>query len=168
MTTRKTLILLRHGKSGYPPGVPDHERPLAERGWREAALAGEWLRGEGVEIDHVLCSTARRTRETLAASAITAPVQFQRGLYGASEVEVIGFLTELPETVATALVVGHHPGMPETAEALHELTGLPPNPALEALLAKYPTSALTRIEVAGAWADLAISGGEVAQFHVPR
>ena len=168
MTSPNTLILLRHGTSGYPPGIADHERPLAERGWREAGLAGEWLRAEGFVIDQVLCSTARRTRETLAATAVQAPTQFQRGLYGASDVEIVGFLTELPETVATALVVGHHPGMPETAEALHELTGKLPSPALDALLAKYPTSALTRIEIAGSWAELAISGGEVTGFYVPR
>ena len=168
VTTPKILVLLRHGKSGYPPGTADHERPLAERGWREARLAGDWLRAEGIEIDQVLCSTARRTRETLEAAGVEAPAQFQRGLYGAGDVEIVGFLTELSEDVAAALVVGHHPGMPETAEALHELTGLPPSPALEALLVKYPTSALTVVEVAGSWADLATSGGAVARFHVPR
>lgn len=168
MTARKTLVLLRHGKSGYPPGVADHERPLAERGWREALLAGDWLRDGGIEIDQVLCSTARRTRETLAASGVQAPVRFQRGLYGAADVEVLGFLTELSEDVGCALVVGHHPGMPETAEALHELAGLPPSPALEALLVKYPTSALTVVEVAADWADVATAGGEVVRFHIPR
>ena len=32
----RTLVLMRHGKSGYPPGVADHDRPLADRGRREA------------------------------------------------------------------------------------------------------------------------------------
>ena len=36
---------MRHAKSDYPDGVADHERPLAPRGDREAALAGDWLRG---------------------------------------------------------------------------------------------------------------------------
>ena len=45
MTDRyRTLLLLRHAKSDWPPGVPDHERPLAPRGEREAKLAGNWLR----------------------------------------------------------------------------------------------------------------------------
>ena len=44
MTDRhRTLLLLRHSKSDYPQGVADHERPLAPRGEREAALAGDWL-----------------------------------------------------------------------------------------------------------------------------
>nr|WP_245535318.1 histidine phosphatase family protein [Segniliparus rotundus] len=170
----KTLILLRHGKSGYPAGTADHERPLADRGWREAGLAGAWLRGEGFDIDQVLCSTARRTRETLQATEVKAAAQFHPRLYGASDVEVVGLVAELPESVATALVVGHHPGMPQTAEALHELAARHAgsagagNPALARLLEKYPTSALTVIRVAGSWAELPVRGGEVAQFHIPR
>jgi phosphohistidine phosphatase len=170
----KTLILLRHGKSGYPAGTADHERPLAERGWREAGLAGAWLRAKGFDIDQVLCSTARRTRETLAATEVPAATHFLPRLYGASAVEVVGLVAELPETVATALVVGHHPGMPQTAEALHALaahdrgSARAANPALERLLEKYPTSALTVIRIAGSWAELPVRGGEVAQFHIPR
>ena len=50
----RTLILLRHGKSGYPAGVPDHDRPLADRGRREAALAGEWMERDGLQVDAVI------------------------------------------------------------------------------------------------------------------
>src|ERR1700712_4658208 len=70
----RTLLLLRHAKSDYPPGVADHERPLAPRGIREAALAGDWLRAHAPAVDAVLCSTATRTRETLARTRIEAPV----------------------------------------------------------------------------------------------
>ncbi|MFE3360591.1 SixA phosphatase family protein, partial [Streptomyces californicus] len=72
-----TLILMRHGKSAYPDGVEDHERPLAPRGEREAALAGDWLRATQRAIDAVRCSTAQRTRLTLAATGIDAPVEYR-------------------------------------------------------------------------------------------
>ena len=68
----RTLVLLRHGKSAYPPGVPDHDRPLADRGRRQAALAGEHVRTHLDHIDLVLCSTSERTRQTLAASGLAA------------------------------------------------------------------------------------------------
>ena len=61
----RTLVLMRHAKSDYPAGVPDHERPLAPRGTREAGLAGDWLREHAPAIDAVLCSSAVRTRQTL-------------------------------------------------------------------------------------------------------
>jgi len=59
MTRR--LMLLRHAKSAWPD-LPDHERPLAKRGRRDAPAAGSWLREADLRPDRVLCSTARRTR----------------------------------------------------------------------------------------------------------
>src|SRR5690349_18486929 len=53
----RTLLLMRHAKSGYPDGVADHDRPLAARGIREAGLAGDWIRANFAEVDAVLCST---------------------------------------------------------------------------------------------------------------
>ena len=86
----RTLVLMRHAKSDYPEGVPDHGRPLAARGIREAALAGEWLRDNAPAIDAVRCSSAVRTRQTLDRTGIDAPVSFLDELYGASPGAVIG------------------------------------------------------------------------------
>ena len=80
----RTLVLLRHAKSAYPDGVADHDRPLAPRGQREAGLAGDWLRSQSAAIDLVLCSTATRTRETLARTGIDAPVRYVDRLYDAT------------------------------------------------------------------------------------
>ena len=80
-TDFRTLLLLRHAKSGYPADVGDHERPLAQRGIREAALAGDWLRVHAPAVDAVLCSTATRTRQTLERTGIDAPVCFADRIY---------------------------------------------------------------------------------------
>ncbi|HXO47768.1 MAG TPA: histidine phosphatase family protein, partial [Mycobacterium sp.] len=80
----RTLVLLRHAKSAYPDGAADHERPLAPRGQREAGLAGDWLRTHLPTIDAVLCSTATRTRETLARTGIDAPIRYVERLYDAT------------------------------------------------------------------------------------
>ena len=85
----RTLLLLRHAKSDYPSGVPDHERPLAPRGIREAPLAGDWIRANAPAVDAVLCSTATRTRQTLACTGIDAPVRVRRRLYDAMPGTVI-------------------------------------------------------------------------------
>ena len=81
--SERTLLLLRHAKSDYPAGVADHDRPLAPRGIREAGLAGDWLRANAPAVDAVLCSTATRTRETLARTGLDAPVTFVDRLYDA-------------------------------------------------------------------------------------
>ena len=89
----RTLVLLRHGKSAYPPGVDDHQRPLAPRGRREAALAGTWIETNLPPIDHVICSTAERTRQTLQATGLLTPtvlVDFTDAIYEAYPEELLG------------------------------------------------------------------------------
>lgn len=160
-----TLVLLRHGKSAYPEGVADHERPLAPRGEREAALAGEWLRATLPPIDAVRCSTARRTRLTLAATGVTAPVQYERGIYEADAEDLLELVRLTPPEVRTLLLVGHFPGMPETA---WELAANRDSAGMRELGRKFPTSALAVLEFDRAWADIGPGTGELVHFHVPR
>ena len=109
---------MRHAKSDYPEGVGDHERPLADRGIREAGLAGEWLRANFPVIDAVLCSSATRTRQTLGRTAVDAPTEFLDRLYGASPGEVIDEIKKVGDDVSTLLVVGHEPTMRHLALGL--------------------------------------------------
>ncbi|MFC9996244.1 SixA phosphatase family protein [Nocardia sp. NPDC127526] len=161
----RTLILMRHGKSGYPEGVADHDRPLAPRGQREAGLAGDWLRETQPAIDAVLCSTATRTRETLAATGITAPVTFEKGIYEASPHTLIELVQLTDPAVATLLLIGHSPGMPWTAWELASNRG---STAAEELSRKFPTSALAVLEFDRPWADADPGTGDLVRFHVPR
>ncbi|MEV6767710.1 histidine phosphatase family protein [Nocardia sp. NPDC051030] len=161
----RTLILMRHGKSGYPDGVADHERPLAPRGRREAGLAGDWLRETQPAIDAVLCSTSTRTRETLIATGITAPVSFEKSIYDASPHTLIELVQFTDDAVETLLMIGHSPGMPWTA---WELAANRSSPAAEELSAKFPTSALAVIEFDRPWAAADPGTGELVRFHVPR
>ncbi|MCP2290467.1 SixA phosphatase family protein [Nocardia amikacinitolerans] len=161
----RTLILMRHGKSSYPDGVGDHERPLAPRGQREAGLAGDWLRETQPPIDAVRCSTAVRTRETLAATGITAPVVYERGIYEASPRTLIELIQLSDDDVETLLLIGHAPGMPWTAWEL--AANRDSNQAVE-LSRKFPTSALAVLEFDRPWSDIDAGTGELVRFHIPR
>ncbi|KIA62656.1 SixA phosphatase family protein [Nocardia vulneris] len=161
----RTLILMRHGKSAYPDGVGDHERPLAPRGQREAGLAGDWLRRTQPPIDAVRCSTATRTRQTLTATGVTAPVVYEAGIYEASPQSLIELVQLSDEAVATLLVIGHAPGMPWTAWELAGNRGSAP--AIE-LSRKFPTSALAVLEFDRPWAQIDPGVGELVRFHIPR
>lgn len=142
-----TLILLRHGKSGYPPGVGDHDRPLADRGIREAALAGEWIRAEGLSVDATLCSSATRTRQTLERTAITAPTTMLDEIYGGTPAEILESIRiHIPSQANTVLVVGHEPGMPETALTLDP----------DATIERFPTSAYAVVTVGVGWDRLGL------------
>jgi phosphohistidine phosphatase len=160
----RRLILLRHAKSGWPDGVPDHDRPLAGRGRRDAAAIGRWLRDRGYLPDAVVCSTALRARQTwellapqLGPQARPA-VTFQPLAYAASADGLLRLARELPGRCRAALLVGHNPGLAELAAGLAgQLPG-----------GRLPTAAVAVLEVAGDWQALAAGQARLADFAVPR
>ena len=161
----KTLLLLRHAKSDYPGGVSDHDRPLAPRGIREAALAGDWLRTQPA-IDAVLCSTATRTRLTLERTGIDAPVRFVDRLYDATPGIVISEINAVADDVDTLLVIGHEPVMSGLALGLADDSSDPE--VIAAVETKYPTSVIAMLRVPASWRELQLGGAQLAAFHIPR
>lgn len=164
---QRTLILLRHAKSDYPPDTTDHQRPLAARGTREAELAGDWLRANLPPIDLVLCSTASRTRQTLTRTHVQAPVNFLDRLYDAAPGTVIREINQTGDDVTTLLVVGHEPAMSTVALGLAGAAGTD-SAVAECISAKFPTSGIAVLSVDCGWADLAPGGAALVDFHVPR
>jgi len=130
-------------------------------------LAGDWLRTNVSDIDLVLCSTATRARQTLERTGVQAPVRYVERLYGATPGMVIDEINGVDEDVTTLLVVGHEPTMSEVATGLAGAEGTD-NAARERLSAKFPTSALAVLDVAGRWKDLTLGGAALVDFHVPR
>jgi phosphohistidine phosphatase len=163
----RTLLLLRHAKSDYPTGVADHDRPLAARGVREAALAGDWLRANTPAVDAVLCSSAKRTRETLARTRIEAPVSYVDRLYDATPGAVIDEINGVDAEVETLLVIGHEPAMSAVALGLATPDGSN-STAAEHISTKFPTSAIAVLRTANPWDQLTLSSAALVTFHVPR
>ncbi|GAB7029255.1 histidine phosphatase family protein [Streptomyces sp. NPDC021749] len=183
------LVVLRHAKSAWPPDVPDHERPLGKRGRRDAPAVGRRLLADGCVPDLVLCSTARRTRETweLVAAELGArpEVVFEPRVYGASTAELLDVLREVPEQRGTVLLIGHQPGVQDLVLSLvgegegeggrgeggerggSEATG-GDEEALARVRAKFPTSGVALLGLPGAWADLAPGTATLTGFAVPR
>lgn len=165
--TPRTLLLMRHAKSDYPPGVADHDRPLAPRGIREAGLAGDWLRANADAIDGVLCSTATRARETLANTGIDAPARFTERLYDATPGIMIEEINTVSDEVATLLVVGHEPTMSALALGLADENKTDVAVA-ERVSAKFPTSAIAVLSVPCAWKAVELGRAGLVGFEIPR
>lgn len=114
-TQLRRLVLLRHAKSDWSTELPDHSRPLASRGRRDAPAAGRWLADSGAPLDLVVCSTAARARQTweLAAAALPAPpaLRSDERVYDATAEQLLTLVRELPEQVGSVAVVGHNPGL---------------------------------------------------------
>ena len=164
----KRLYLLRHAKSSWKdPGLADHDRPLAGRGRRAAKAVARHLRELGIEPELVMCSTARRARETLERLEPvlgTGAVRVERELYGAGAGALLEQLRGVPDAVGSVLVIGHNPGLQRLALALAR-----PAPAVEELEAKYPTAGLAELVFEGpSWRDLDRGSAELVGFVRPR
>lgn len=159
-----TLLVLRHAKASGEPGVNDMERPLTAGGRRDAGAAGRWLLDRGVTPDWVLCSSARRTRETWeqisAALGEAAPgndaVSFEARVYDAGAHDLLDLVNEQPDDAATVLTVGHNPA---SGQLVAWLTGRSD--------IVFPACALAVIRLGGSWAAAAPGGGELAGLWTP-
>jgi phosphohistidine phosphatase len=176
----RKLVLLRHAKSAWPD-VPDHERPLARRGRRNAPTMGRWLRAAGHVPDQVVCSTARRARETwqLAQGGLGAapPVSFEDRVYEASAAQLLDLIHGAPPGARTLLIVGHDPGIPGLALMLAgnpppassgPADGTVPHAAVDRMRAKFPTAAVAVLEITGSWVQLGSRTARLACFVTPR
>jgi phosphohistidine phosphatase len=165
----RRLVVMRHAKAEQG-GPTDFERPLAERGHRDAAEAGRWLAAQGFEPDHALVSAALRTRETWDSLASgggwdLAP-DLDRGLYTAEPATAVDLISMVGDDVQALVVVGHNPTMAYLAQLLGDGEGDPE--AEGELLSGFPTSATAVFEHDGAWADLAEGSARLVGYHVGR
>ncbi|WP_369256419.1 histidine phosphatase family protein [Streptomyces sp. R35] len=166
----RRLVVLRHAKSAWPTGVPDHERPLAPRGRRDAPAAGRALAEADCLPDLALCSTAVRARQTWELAAeqwgTPPPVRFDERLYGADVPELLEAVREVPDQVLTLLLIGHNPGL---EELVLELAGDGLDDALDEVRTKFPTSAVAILAWHGnSWQELAPGTALLTDVTVPR
>jgi phosphohistidine phosphatase len=157
-----SLILMRHGKSSWETDLPDHQRPLAPRGRRDAVAAGRELAARSVRPNLVLCSTAVRTRQTwerVQAGGLEADqVEYADDVYQASLEELLGLVHQVHDQVGTLMMIGHAPGVPALAADLVGSDALDPD--------DFATSAIALIDVDEPWSSL--SRGRLRDFLVPR
>lgn len=160
MEPQRTLVLLRHAKSARPEGVADRDRPLNDRGRRDAPEAGRWIKQHVPHVEVVLCSPARRTRETWDGVRLKMPaspaVHHVERIYAAGTRDLLTALHELPATPLTVLLIGHDPAISELGGVL---TGEP---------IELKTSDIAVVTSAQAWADAGAAWGRLAETAHPR
>jgi phosphohistidine phosphatase len=161
------LLLLRHAKSDWgDASLSDHDRPLASRGRKAAERIGSYMNAEGFVPDLVLCSSARRTRETCERLGL-GPVEtsVEDDLYGAPGDALLARVRSVPEAVGDVLLIGHNPGTQDLAMAL---AGPDLGEGAVRLREKFPTGALAVFEVDGSWFEFVPGKARLAAFVVPR
>jgi phosphohistidine phosphatase len=165
------LLIFRHAKAERgAPGTRDRDRPLAPRGLKDAPRMGAFMAHHKLVPRHALVSPARRTRETWDGLAGTLPgaipVFYEDRLYDATPEAIVAVIKETPANIRTLIVVGHNPGLHETARLLIASGDVE---ARERLTEGLPTSGLAVIDFAGNdWEKIHPSSGRLEQFVTPR
>jgi phosphohistidine phosphatase len=156
----RRLVLLRHAKSAWPDGVPDPQRPLNGRGRRDALAAGRWL-GEYIDrLGAVVCSPARRARETwaLVASGLDDPPSptIDERIYAAPPDALLAVVRDLPDDAGTVLLIGHNPAVADLVDLLSGEDR------------EMRTASIAVLSWDGSWADAAADVAELRDHVTPR
>lgn len=165
----KTLILMRHLKSGWDdPSLSDRERPLAQRGLDDGPRVRAALATRLPRPDVALCSTARRTRETLSQVLPDLPQEaaiFSDAVYEASAQTLMRLAAALPDDADAALIVGHNPGLFDFAWTLARRSEAAGNPALT----RFPTGATVGFALPiPAWSEIGPGRGAILAAFAPK
>lgn len=164
----RRIVLFRHAKADWPQ-VTDHERPLAERGRKDAAVAGRKLADTGIPFDLALCSTATRTRETWKLAVHEFPHRpktvYEERIYEASPGELIALLNEVPDDAQNVLLIGHNPGVQGLTEVL---AGSAEEDARERLSGRgFPAAAFSVLSFDGPWKSLEPGAATLLDYWAP-
>jgi phosphohistidine phosphatase len=166
----KDLLLLRHAKSGWDnPGLADIDRPLSKRGRKAGVRLQHWFTARKCRPALILCSSARRTRETLDQLLPAWPkppeIRYLERLYLAEPDELLACLYEVSDATPSALLIGHNPGLQELALQL-----LPESQAdiRTRIDMKFPTGALIRLSSrARSWSRLVPGKLKLVEYVTP-
>lgn len=162
--SRRRLTLLRHAKSSWQDeSLDDRERPLNERGERDAPMMGRRLLARNARPTLILTSPAVRARHTarLVARELGYPREFlqrEDTLYLASPDDIVAVIARQDDQLRDVIVCGHNPGLTELA---NRLTG--------AGIDNIPTCGIVVVDLElSSWADLPGARGALVDFDFPR
>ncbi|MCU0520371.1 MAG: histidine phosphatase family protein [Anaerolineae bacterium] len=159
----KTLLIVRHAKSSWKQdNIPDHDRPLKGRGKRDARELGKHIILQDLVPQHIISSTAKRTRNTakLVAEAChyQGEILFDRDLYEAGPTGYLGALQRVDDRYQRVMVIGHNPGLEVLLEVL---TG-------EARWLTTAAMACVELPIASWTGIQEYVGGRLASFWSPK
>lgn len=172
----RRLLLVRHAKSDYPLGVGDHDRPLNDRGRRDAPFIGSWISKNvplaAGERPLVLVSSANRAQLTwqratngLSGEWADCDVRTEPLIYEAGMRTLLDLVAVLPAQTTTAVMVGHNPTLRDVVAMSCEEDAVQ-----QQAIVKFPTSAIAVMVTGRSWADAAVVpvGFRLEAFAVPR
>ena len=126
----KTLLLMRHGKSSWKDSsLPDYDRPLKKRGKKDSAKMGSLLKEENIVPTLILCSSAKRARQTaeilMEESHFSGKIKYLDSFYMSEPEAYIEKLKTLSD-IRSVMIIAHNPGLETFLQMLvDEIDSLP-------------------------------------------
>lgn len=166
-----TLYLLRHAKSSWSkPGLDDFDRPLNPRGKATRDFLVDWFADNGIRPDLVICSPAKRTRQTLKPiKALWDPrpeIVFEASVYEAELATLKNTLRHASSDHRSILLVGHNPGLQQLALDLMDNGS---DAHSQSLRTKFPTGAIACLTTNGeSWKRMQGGSFHLQEFVLPR
>ncbi len=161
----RSVVVVRHAKSSWDDSdVADHDRSLSPRGRKTLRRLCAHLEQLRLHPGLVLCSSSRRTRETLdGIRPVLGPdvaIEIDRRLYGADADELLACLRGVDDSVACTLLIGHNPGTADLVDLLADQRNRPVD--------TFPTAAVAVLSFSGGWQTLEPASTSIESLWTPR
>ncbi|NUN99775.1 MAG: histidine phosphatase family protein [Saprospiraceae bacterium] len=160
----KTIYFIRHAKSSWDhPTLRDFERPLEERGLKDAPFMAKVLKSKGVNPDLLVSSPATRAYSTAlffadAFEIDRKEVQVQPRIYEAFKEDIFDLIANFPEDAETVLLFGHNPTFTYIA-----------NHFSKKHIDNIPTCGIFKVEAKiNSWNDFKVPAASLSEVHFPK
>ena len=160
----KKLFLIRHAKSSWQEtDLKDFDRPLNQRGLRDAPLMGKLLRKKGIKPDLILTSSANRafTTAKIIAEEIDYPINSiidEKEIYEADALDLMEIIRNIDDEADSIFLFGHNPSLTYLSNHLS-------NQRIE----NIPTCGISEIEFQiDSWRELKPESGNMVNFEYPK
>lgn len=160
----KKLFLIRHGKSSWAnPDLQDFDRPLNNRGIRDAPFMAKMLVGKGVKPDQIVTSPANRAISTAKQFAAEQGIDkddlvIKHEIYEAYPEILLQLVRSFSDEVNTVFMFGHNPGFTYLANMFDG-----------DYIVNIPTCGIVEISAnINQWQDLGGTNGKIANFYFPK
>lgn len=163
------LYLLRHAKSDWNNTfLSDFERSLNQRGRRSASKIASFISTNKIHPELILCSSARRTRETLEIiqHSFNPKTEFsiENELYASSVYDLFKRIQRVPDSIKSLMIIGHNPGIQDLSLELSA-----PSELRDQISEKFPTGSLVDLIIkTESWSSTSPGDAEIISFTTPN
>ncbi len=161
----KSLYIVRHAKSSWGDFTqPDFERPLNDRGKKDAPAMAKRLLDAGIKIDRFISSPAKRAHKTCKLfceqyKRDEQDIKLVPELYHAASSTFYEVVSAIPDKYNSAAIFSHNPGITDFVNSL----------GLKVQIDNMPTCAVFGVQLsAESWKDFATGEKEYLFFQYPK